>query len=136
MDSWELIAREAIRETLARYAHCADQGNFAAMVELFAGDGRLEIDGRPMLEGRAAIEAFLMQTKTARAAASANPYIRHHVSSVAIDIVDARSASASSYFLAITERGLDHWGRYRDRLVQVGDRWLFAHRRVRIDGRA
>jgi hypothetical protein len=32
-----------------------------------------------------------------------------------------------------TDIGLDHWGRYRDVLVLVQDRWLFAHRRVQVD---
>ncbi len=136
MQTWELTARELIRETLARYAHCADRGQFAEMVTLFTDDGVLEIDGQPKLEGRAAIKAFLTRTKISRGAGSANPYIRHHVSSVTIDLLDADSATAASYFQAITERGPDHWGRYRDRLSRVGDVWLFAHRRVRLDGRA
>jgi hypothetical protein len=36
----------------------------------------------------------------------------------------------------VTERGPDHWGRYRDRFERLGGRWLFRHRRVTIDGRA
>jgi len=36
----------------------------------------------------------------------------------------------------VTERGPDHWGRYRDRLVVRDGRWLFAHRRARADGYA
>ena len=34
----------------------------------------------------------------------------------------------------MTDRGLDHWGRYQDAYRPVGDAWLFASRRVRIDG--
>ena len=36
----------------------------------------------------------------------------------------------------ITDIGLDHWGRYRDRLVPVGERWLLAQRSVKTDGYA
>ena len=43
-------------------------------------------------------------------------------------------ARGACYFLAVTEHGVDHWGRYRDRYVPEGDRWLFAHRLVRTDG--
>jgi hypothetical protein len=43
---------------------------------------------------------------------------------------------ARSYFFVITERGPDHWGRYRDELVRHDARWLFQHRVVRLDGRA
>jgi hypothetical protein len=42
----------------------------------------------------------------------------------------------ASYFTVFTEIGLDHMGRYRDRLVPVGGRWLIAHRFVSTDWRA
>ena len=32
----------------------------------------------------------------------------------------------SSYFAVHTDVGLDHWGRYRDVLIPVDGRWLFA----------
>lgn len=134
MELWELAAREGIRDTLARYAHCADTGRFAELVELFAADGVLAIDGRPELRGRHAILEFLSSTKTSLASTLERPYIRHHVSSIVIEVRGPDDASASSYFLAITQQGPDHWGRYRDRLTRIGKRWLFAHRRVRPDG--
>lgn len=136
METWELAARELIRETIARYAHAADRGRFTELVELFTEDGVLEIEGRPQLRGRQAIAEFLTGTKTSLASTLERPFIRHHTSSVTIDVHNPDEASAASYFLAITERGPDHWGRYRDRLRRVGDRWLFCHRRVRPDGHA
>ena len=45
-------------------------------------------------------------------------------------------AVVASYFTVITEIGLDHMGRYRDRFVPVGDRWLIAHRFVSTDWRS
>ena len=45
-------------------------------------------------------------------------------------------ATVASYFTVFTEIGLDHMGRYRDRLVPVDDRWLIAHRFVSTDWRA
>jgi len=136
MELWELTAREEIRESLARYAHYADTGRFVELVGLFTAEGVLEIDGRPPLQGRAAIEAFLTATKTNIAANLTQPLIRHHVSSLRIDVHGPDTASAASYFLALTERGPDHWGRYRDRLVRVREQWLVQHRRVRRDGYA
>ena len=134
MELWELIARERIRDTLSRYAQCADSGRFAELVELFTDDGILEIDSRDPLRGREAIAQFLNGTKSSLGSTLEYPYIRHHVSSIVIELYSPDDASAASYFLAITERGPDHWGRYRDRLTRVGDRWLFRHRRVRPDG--
>jgi len=134
MEIWEVVAREDIRDTLARYASYADSGRFAELAGLFTEDGVLEIDGREPLQGRAAIERFLGATRSNLSANLAQPYIRHHVSSVRIEMHGPGEASAWSYFLAVTERGPDHWGRYRDRLVRAGDTWLFSQRRVRPDG--
>lgn len=136
MELWELVAREQIRDTLARYAQCVDGGRFDDLVELFTADGVLEIDGRAPQRGHAAIRAFLGSTRESLVAALDRPYVRHHISSVVIDIHGPTTASASSYFLSITQHGSDHWGRYRDRLVATAGRWLLAHRRVRPDGHA
>jgi SnoaL-like protein len=134
MEPKDLIARELIRETIARYAHYADTGRFTELAELFTEDGVLEIHERPPLQGRTAITEFLNGTRVSLASTVERPYIRHHTSSLSIDVLGPDEASAKSYFLAITDRGPDHWGRYRDLLVRVGDRWLFRHRSVRPDG--
>jgi len=137
MESWEIEAREAIRDTIARYAHAADTGRFADLVALFIEGGGLEIEGLPPLSGRNEILAFLTRQKLP-AADEARPtrFIRHHVSSIRIEVTARDEASAKSYFLTLTERGPDHWGVYRDRFARVGDRWLFRQRRVKVDGRA
>jgi hypothetical protein len=134
MHTAELIAREQIRDAIARYAHFADGGRFEDLAALFAEDGTLEIAGRPALSGRAAIVAFLNSVKRAPEPGN-QPFIRHHVSSVRIDVQGADEATAASYFFVITEHGPDHWGRYRDDFVRVGDDWLFKRRRVRVDGK-
>jgi SnoaL-like domain len=109
MDLWELAAREAIRETVAAYAHCADSGRFDEF-------------------------AYLGGVGTDLARDTTIPLIRHHVSNLRIDVTSPAEAGGACYFLAVTEHGVDHWGRYRDRYVPDGDRWLFAHRFVRTDG--
>ncbi len=136
MEHWELVARENVRNTMGRYAHAADGGRFDDLVALFTDDGVMAIAGREPLVGREAIRQFVTQTKSSIHTTLEKPYIRHHVNSIAIDVLSHDTATASSYFLAITERGPDHWGRYRDRLVRVGQVWLFAERKVRVDGHA
>ena len=136
MELWELSARELIRETVTRYAHLVDRGRIDELALLFTADGTLEAGDLPPAEGREAIRAFLAGTKSRLAAAGAQPLIRHHVSSLTIDVTGPEAATAASYFLVMTDRGPDHWGRYRDRLVRVGGRWLFQDRRARVDGRA
>jgi ketosteroid isomerase-like protein len=135
VEPWELAAREAIRDVIARYAALVDRGRFDALLELFADDAVLEAGDRPPARGRAAIREFLAGTGERLARATLRPVIRHHVSTVVIDVDGPSAATATSYFLAITERGPDHWGRYRDRFVRDG-RWQIGHRTVRIDGRA
>jgi SnoaL-like domain len=134
MDGLELAAREAIRETVASYAHFADSGRFAEFAALFAPTGVLEVRGEDPLRGRDAIQAYLEGVGVQLAGATTAPMIRHHVSNLTIDVESPTEARGACYFLAVTEHGVDHWGRYRDQYVSSGDRWLFAHRYVRTDG--
>jgi hypothetical protein len=134
MELWELVAREEIRQLVARYAQCADSGRFDELVALFAGDGMLRIDDRAPLQGRDAILAFLGDTGRDLAASPASGSIRHHVTTLRIDVSSPAAATGAAYFLVVTDGGPDHWGRYRDRYVREGQRWLFGERRVRVDG--
>jgi uncharacterized protein (TIGR02246 family) len=132
----ELCAREAIRDLLARYNHAGDRGRLDELARCFAEDGALELEGVPALVGRAAISAHLGGVAARLAARTQRATLRHHVSSVRIAVQDADRAEAWSYFSVFTEIGLDHWGRYADRLVRRDGEWLFALRRVRVDGAA
>jgi hypothetical protein len=134
MDVWELVAREEIRELVARYAHHADAGRFDELVALFADDGLLQIEDREPLRGRDAILTFLASTRHGARESPAPRSIRHHVSSLHIDVSARDTATGSSYFLVVTQRGPDHWGRYRDRYAVSDGRWVFAARQVRVDG--
>ena len=137
VDTWERVAREQIRDLVAGYAHCADGGRFDELVALFADDGVLETPDGQEHRGPDGIGALLSGTKAQLAAsAPGSPLIRHHVSNLRIVVAGPDAATGSAYFFVITERGPDHWGRYRDRYVRVGGAWRFAHRRVRLDGRA
>jgi hypothetical protein len=69
------------------------------------------------------------------AANAERAFVRHHVSSIRVTVDSDDEATARSYFLVLTEIGTDHWGSYRDRLRKVGDEWLFAERRVTVEGR-
>jgi 3-phenylpropionate/cinnamic acid dioxygenase small subunit len=136
VETWELVAREQIRDLVAGYAHCADSGRFDELVALFAEDGVLETPDGQEHRGHDGIRDFLSGTKAQLAAAVLGaPLIRHHVSNLRIAVAGPDAATGAAYFFVITERGPDHWGRYRDRYVRIGGAWRFAHRRVRLDGR-
>lgn len=133
----ELIARESIRELAAAYAHAADGGRFDAMVALFTPDGSLQVDDRTPLVGPDTIRGFVggtQQSVQATAAVTTRGYIRHNVTSHTITLDGPDDAHGAAYFFVVTERGPDHWGRYRDVYVRRDGRWLFASRTVRVDG--
>jgi len=146
MELWELVAREHCRDTLAQYSHAGDRFQLDDFAGAFCEDGVLEIRGQEPLRGRAAIvERFGGATSAqqaqevaaaARAAGAVRRVVRHTVTNVRFEAVSESEATVASYFTVFTEIGLDHMGRYRDRMVPAGDRWLIAHRFVSTDWRA
>jgi 3-phenylpropionate/cinnamic acid dioxygenase small subunit len=136
MELWELAAREAIRDVVAAYAHAADSGRFDEVAALFAADGVLETPDHVEHRGCDAIRAFVGGTGAALAGATTVPLIRHHISNLRIAVTGSDDATGAAYFFVLTERGPDHWGRYRDRYIRTDEGWRFAHRRVRLDGYA
>jgi hypothetical protein len=136
VEAWEVAARESIRHTIASYTFLADHGRFDDVAELFAEDGALEVRGigGAVAEGRAAIRDFFGGVGSDVVTTAPPGRMQHHVTSVRIDIESPEAASGFAYFTVMTGAGVDHWGRYRDRFALVGDRWLFAHRRVDTDG--
>lgn len=136
MEIRELIAREEIRELVAAYAQLADGGRFDELLELFAEDGVLHGGDAPEARGRDAIRAFLTGTGADLQDVTAVRLIRHHVSNLHIEVVSEDEARGTAYFFVVTDRGPDHWGRYRDHYVRRDGRWRFAHRRARLDGYA
>ena len=128
MQAWELAAREAVRELVARYNLAGDRGRIDELVALFADDAVLTVDGAQH-GGRDAIRAVF------EGATGPHPQLlRHFTATLAIDVASQDRASARCYFQVLTVDGLDHWGRYTDGFVRVGDAWRFARRDVRVDG--
>jgi uncharacterized protein (TIGR02246 family) len=129
-----LLARELIRDLVAAYAELADRGRFAEVAALFAADGVLEVADGAAHRGREAIAAFLAGAGASLRTQTGRSHVRHLVANLRITLSAPAEATGASTFLVLTERGLDHWGRYRDAYVEAGGRWLFRQRRVRVDG--
>jgi hypothetical protein len=135
----ELAAREAVRESIARYAHAVDHGKFDDAAACFSEEGVLEVRGVSRHEGRAAIVEMFKGAGRKLASTSTKAFIRHHVSSISIDVdVTSGRATATSYFFVLTEIGPDHWGTYRDELLRddTSGNWLFSERNVTVEGRS
>jgi hypothetical protein len=131
---WELVAREQIRDTLARYNWSGDAGRLGGLAETFCTDGVLEIRGLEPLRGRTEIASFLSGvTGSVAGDVDVKPVVRHNVANVLFTGLSPDQAQVSSYFTVVTQIGLDHFGRYRDTLVPEGGTWLIKHRKVSTD---
>lgn len=152
MELWEIAARERIRDSLVRYSWSGDGLRLDELALAFCEDGELELRGQAPLRGRAAIVAFLGGT-TASAASAASAasrhqpppdgaavggrrIVRHNLTNTRFLELSPTEARVATYFTVVTEIGLDHYGRYRDTFVPVGDEWLIRHRFVSTDWHA
>ncbi len=138
----ELIARESIRDLVARYNLYGDRGDLTRLGELFVDEGVLEFDmggGARSATGGAAIARMLADVAAGWAgqASVANlpRYVRHIVSTHVIDFESTTEALGRAYVLVVRAQGLESTGRYLDRYVEVGDGWKFRHRRALRDPR-
>ena len=136
MEHWEFEAREAIRDLVARYNANGDSGRFGPMLELFTPDAVMHIPSGSH-RGIAEIEGIFTNAaaKTGSGDGAAAAFIRHHTATLQIDLDGLETASSRCYYQVLTDRGLDHWGRYIDRYRRMDERWLFAERKVTVDGR-
>ena len=140
MELWELAAREGIRDTISRYTWCGEFMDAAGFAACFAEDAVLEIKDGATYRGRDGVVSMITGVRdrtraAAPATSSARAVMRHHVSSIRIELESPDRARAFSYFAVfVPPHGHDHWGRYADELVRAGERWLFARRRVSVDG--
>jgi len=145
MNLEELLAREGIRHTMARYNTAGDRLRVAAFTAVFTEDGVLESEGvgeadQFRYEGREAISAWLTRWTDAPpdtdAPSRRATFIRHHLSTCDIEFTGPDTATARTYWTAYTDIGPDHCGCYVDAFRRVGGDWLIAHRRVRLDWRS
>jgi hypothetical protein len=145
----ELLARESIRQTLARYNIFGDRVRVDEFLEAFAEDGILEFGGEragevTRHEGRAAIRAWMTDWKRQPPSTDPKPaqappahmFVRHHLTTSHIEFTGPDTAEGRTYFAVYTPIGQDHAGVYTDRFRKVGDHWLIAHRKVRTEWRA
>ncbi len=134
MELWELVVRESVRDLVARYNANADAGRFDQVLECFAPDAVMELDGRPY-RGRREIRTIFTGVAAGLRGESAEPIVvRHHTSTLQIDVAGPDDVSSRCYYQVLSRSGLDHWGRYLDRYGMMDDRWYFVHRREFLDG--
>lgn len=134
MELWEVLARESIRDLVARYNANGDSGRFAQVRELFSRDAVMDIGDGTVYRGLDEVMTIFSRTKDGTGATSGLTHVRHTTSTHQIDLIDECSGTGRLYFAVLTDIGLDHWGRYVDGYIVEDDRWKFASRQVSVDG--
>jgi ketosteroid isomerase-like protein len=131
----ELIAREQIRNVMATYNIAGDRGRKEEFASVFTEDAVLETPDL-RFEGRDAIVEGLFSRV---ASTDAGPrrdkasIVRHNLTTSLVRFTGSTTAEGRTYFVVVTDVGADHSGVYIDRFRKEGDRWLIAHREVRLD---
>jgi len=133
VELWELVARESIRDLVARYNANADSGRFDQVLECFAPEAVMELDGKPY-RGRGEIRTVFTSAAEMARRGPEPIIVRHHTSTLQIDVSGREDATSRCYYQVLSARGLDHWGRYLDRYGVIDGQWYFVHRREFLDG--
>lgn len=136
----EVIAREAIRQTIASYTIAGDNRDPTLFNPLWADDAVFEFEAFPPLPGFRCqgLGEIHARSATWRPLPIVDPqlrsatFVRHNLTTNHIELTGPDTAKAKTYFMVVTDIGLDHAGHYMDDLVRQGDRWVFAHRRIAL----
>jgi len=127
----QAVAREHIRDTMARYSMAVDIADLANFLPVFTDDVVFE---SPLfqLKGIEEVRKFYT-TRFAPASRTGLKFRRHNLTTCQIDLTSATTANAKTYYYVMTEVGPDHCGYYVDRFREINGRWLIAYREVWTD---
>ena len=95
MELWELMAREGVRDTIARYNANGDTGRFEQMMDLFAEDAVMEAQG-VTYRGREQIRTIFTGAKGKFAEIPGFTYLRHSTTTHQIDVISPRRPSRAA----------------------------------------
>jgi hypothetical protein len=140
----EMLARAAIRRTMARYTMAGDRLRADDFAAVFTHDGVMEGEGLNPADnfrhdGQAAIRNWMLRWRENTLAGQLvhqATFVRHHLSTCDIELLGPGVARARTYWTAWTDIGPDHAGFYLDDFRQEGEEWLIARRRIREDWRS
>src|SRR5438445_766114 len=94
MELWELVARESIRDRIARWNANGDAGRFPEMVAVLAPDVEFEPTPATVLRGRDSVLEYLGGLRSGAGDSSGRylpeggrPSLRHFTSTIQIDLL-------------------------------------------------
>ncbi|MCW2526892.1 MAG: hypothetical protein JWM76_1752 [Pseudonocardiales bacterium] len=132
MNSDEQAIRLGAGHLLATYQYLADAGKIRQLSELFTTDAVFENNTGKHV-GPSGVLNFFQSTKGGFINAGFMP-ARHYLSSIYIEPQAGGGASTYACFQFLGTRGLDHWGTYRDEVVERDGTWMFQRRRAIVEG--
>jgi 3-phenylpropionate/cinnamic acid dioxygenase small subunit len=118
---------DQIRRTLAQYCHCCDDGDFDALLELFAPDAELTYRDR-FCRGRAQVRAFYDELQ-----GKPDQRGKHMTANALVDVAGAEASVVSDFLFVRFVAGAlvpVFTGRYRDRFARSAGRWRIARREI------
>jgi 3-phenylpropionate/cinnamic acid dioxygenase small subunit len=131
--TWE--DREQIRELYARYAYTVDFYRYPEWVQCFAEDGVFESPIFGEFKGPQGLLKFTAMYKESQGGSQ----VRHVMTNLTFQI-SGESATGGCYLTYYHCKdgkvSLAATGRYEDQLRKVNGEWLFARRKVYLDGHA
>jgi len=129
----ERLAREEIRDLMARYHMAGDRGELEGLVATFAEDGEMHVK-RGVFVGHSDIRSYLDGSDSRALSRRADlQFVRHNLSTSVIRFETPETAVGRTYFTVISDLGLDHAGVYVDLLTRSGSVWRLRKREIRID---
>jgi hypothetical protein len=126
------MAREQIRDRMARYNIARDSDDLPAFLDCFTEDVVFEA---PLfcLRSKAEIQAFYAHKFYPKAGTPVPRFRRHNLGTCQIDLTGPTTANARTYYVVYTDLGVDHCGFYADRFRVENGSWLIAYRAAWMD---
>jgi len=142
-----LIAKDQIRDVIARYCRAIDRLDADLMLSCYHPDAVDEIPAPPRTIDGGAPQEPLHRASPAEFVAWVMPLMRanylstsHNLNNQLIELIDIETAQVETYYSAVQVLMRDGvtveeriQGRYIDRVTERAGDWKIAHRRVLID---
>jgi hypothetical protein len=129
----EMLAREAIRYTVALYHKNGDSGNYDNHVNVFHPDCEVVVQGGKVLRGVPEVISAFKAGAAMRKAFEGKNFQRHQLTTSMIEVTSDTTAEGRHFLFVVTELGFDHSGTYNDLFQKHGDRWLIKRREATME---
>jgi ketosteroid isomerase-like protein len=126
-----LLDRQAIEDTLYKYAATIDLKDYDGLRTVFTDDVVAQYAGAPEIRGADTLVSWIREMSTTQG-------FQHHLINVYEVEIDGDEARTYTYHTSHqVDQGMPDAvylivGRYRDVLRRVGDRWLIADKRMEV----